>query len=47
MIDNRTPQEIDLFCEFIRHYYNEADAWKAVKIAIDNNMTAYEVMKIF
>lgn len=47
MLKDRTPQEIEYFCVFIEYYYNEADAWHAVQLAVENNLTPHEVMKIF
>lgn len=47
IIKERTPYEIELFCVFMDYYITEADAWQAVKLAIENNLTAHEVMKIF
>lgn len=42
----RSQREIDLFGDLADYYIYEADIWKAVKFAIDNNMTAKEVIKL-
>lgn len=42
----RTAREIDLFNDLFDYYGIESDTWKAVKFAIDNNMTASEVIQL-
>ena len=42
----KTQLEIDLFNDLFDHYGIESDTWKAVKFAVENNMTASEVIKL-
>jgi len=42
----KTQLEIDLFNDLFDYYGIESDTWKAVKFAVENNMTASEVIKL-
>ena len=42
----KTKLEIDLFNDLFDYYGIESDTWKAVKFAVENNMTASEVIKL-
>lgn len=43
----RSQIEINLFNIMFDHYGREDDTWKAVKIAIENNLTPKQVYEIF
>ena len=43
----KTQKEIDLFNLLFEYYGNERDTWKAVDIAINNDLTPEQVKAIF